>query len=214
MSAPNAGQIIVLNGAPRSGKSSIARVIQDTFEGNWINLGVDGSMAATPQRLQPGIGLRPGGELSELEPVVKKLYRALFASMVVHSQLGFNIVADVGIHDGYSAPLGILDDMRSILAGQPLFFVGVMCPLETIMARRNADPHNGLYLAGFIVPPPVRLWQYEVHRNKGYDMTVDTSRMPPDECAHAILTAMAERYGFDAPPPFIRPEDGAPDEPA
>src|SRR6185295_18609551 len=33
------GQIIILNGAPRSGKSSIVAVIQDTFDGLWMNLG-------------------------------------------------------------------------------------------------------------------------------------------------------------------------------
>lgn len=33
------GQIIILNGAPRSGKSSIVEVIQGTFDGVWTNLG-------------------------------------------------------------------------------------------------------------------------------------------------------------------------------
>ena len=33
------GQIIILNGAPRSGKSSIVTVIQETFDGVWLNLG-------------------------------------------------------------------------------------------------------------------------------------------------------------------------------
>src|SRR5579871_3756988 len=55
------GQIVILNGAPRSGKSSIAREIQETFEGVWMNLGVDGFKQMTPRRYQPGIGLRPGG---------------------------------------------------------------------------------------------------------------------------------------------------------
>jgi chloramphenicol 3-O phosphotransferase len=55
------GHIVILNGAPRSGKSSIVRVIQDTFDGPWMNLGVDVfSREVTPQRHRPGIGLRPG----------------------------------------------------------------------------------------------------------------------------------------------------------
>jgi len=41
------GQIIILNGTPRSGKSSIAGVIQSTFAGVWMNLGVDRYMAMT-----------------------------------------------------------------------------------------------------------------------------------------------------------------------
>lgn len=42
------GQIIILNGAPRSGKSSIARAIQESFDGAWINLGVDSYEQITP----------------------------------------------------------------------------------------------------------------------------------------------------------------------
>lgn len=50
-----AGQIIILNGAPRSGKSSIARAIQESFDGVWLNLGVDVYEQATPARYRPGI---------------------------------------------------------------------------------------------------------------------------------------------------------------
>jgi chloramphenicol 3-O phosphotransferase len=54
------GQIIILNGVPRSGKSSIVAVIQETFDGPWMNLGVDTfKEQITPKRYSPGIGLRP-----------------------------------------------------------------------------------------------------------------------------------------------------------
>ena len=67
-SLPHPGQIVVLNGAPRSGKSSIAAAIQATFDGVWMNLGVDVfARHVTPPRCQPGIGLRPGGERPDLE---------------------------------------------------------------------------------------------------------------------------------------------------
>jgi chloramphenicol 3-O phosphotransferase len=35
------GQIIILNGVPRSGKSSIVAVIQETVAGVWMNLDID-----------------------------------------------------------------------------------------------------------------------------------------------------------------------------
>lgn len=44
------GQIVILNGAPRSGKSSIASAIQASFDGPWMNLGVDAHMQITPPR--------------------------------------------------------------------------------------------------------------------------------------------------------------------
>ena len=57
------GQIVILNGAPRSGKSSVAAAIQETFDGAWMNLGVDGFMRMTPARFMPGMGLRACYEL-------------------------------------------------------------------------------------------------------------------------------------------------------
>jgi len=68
------GQIVILNGAPRSGKSSIATAIQNTFEEVWMNLGVDRFKPMTPDRYQPGIGLRPGGERPDLEPLIVLMY--------------------------------------------------------------------------------------------------------------------------------------------
>ncbi|GMA61314.1 chloramphenicol phosphotransferase CPT family protein [Alicyclobacillus fastidiosus] len=35
----NLGKTVILNGTPRSGKTSIATVIQNTFDGVWMNLG-------------------------------------------------------------------------------------------------------------------------------------------------------------------------------
>lgn len=82
------GQIVILNGAPRSGKSSIAAVIQDTFEGPWVNLGVDAYMSGVmPRRYRPGIGLRPGGERPDLEPYVVASYAALYESIAAHCRL-------------------------------------------------------------------------------------------------------------------------------
>jgi chloramphenicol 3-O phosphotransferase len=132
-----AAQIVILNGAPRSGKSSIAKAIQDQFDGPWMNLGVDAYNAMTPERYLPGIGLRPGGERPDLENIVPFLYAALYESIAVHVGLGLNVVADFGHHDFYSQPLGILADCARRLEGFPVLFVGVHCPLDLVMQRRE-----------------------------------------------------------------------------
>jgi chloramphenicol 3-O phosphotransferase len=184
-----AGQIIVLNGAPRSGKSSIARAIQEGFDGVWINLGVDVYQQATPARYRPGIGLRPGGERPDLESVVPELYAALYESIAAHSRLGLNVVADVGHHDAYSKPLDCLVDCAHRLVGLPVLLVGVCCPIEIIMERRAASGADKGYVTGSPddpVPLPVRLWQEEVHRPGVYDLEVDTSLLSPEQCADAI----------------------------
>lgn len=184
-----AGQIIILNGAPRSGKSSIVRAIQGSFDGAWMNLGVDSHEQVTPSRLRPGIGLRPGGERPDLEVFVPRLYAALYESIAAHSRLGLNVVTDVGHHDAYSKPLDCLADCARRLSGLPVLFVGVRCPIEIIMERRAASEAGRGYLTGSSedpVPLPVRLWQEEVHRQGIYDLEVDTSLQNPEQCAESI----------------------------
>jgi chloramphenicol 3-O phosphotransferase len=188
----NPAQIVILNGAPRSGKSSIVDVIQETFAGVWLNLGVDVfSRHVLPERYRPGIGLRPGGEMPELETLVPVLYAGLYESIAAHSRLGLNVVVDVGHHDAYTRPRGILVDCARRLAGLPVLFVGVRCPIEVIMQRRNAGQvgRDGTYVVGSPdepIPAPVRRWQREVHLPGIYDLEVDTSLLSPAECAEAI----------------------------
>jgi len=189
------GQIVLLNGTPRSGKSSIAAAIQDTFEGVWMNLGVDRFMQMTPGRYQPGIGLRPGGERPDLEPLIVVLYRAMYESIAAHSRLGLNVVVDVGHHDAYSVPRGILPVCARVLAGLPVLVVGVRCPLEVIMQRRRATWSATTSDDGS-VPPPVRLWQEAIHTPGIYDLEVDTSVLDAQACVDVI-----RQYLEIGPPP-------------
>jgi len=180
------GQIVVLNGAPRSGKSSIASAIQETFDGIWMNLGVDGFMRMTPSHFLPGIGLRPGGERPDMEPFVRILYHALYDGIAAHSRLGLNVVTDVGHHDSYATVRGILPECAQRLTGLPVLFVGVRCPVDVILERRRATgwKHEPADDGG--IPEPVRRWQEEVHKPGLYDLELDTSVLSPQECASAI----------------------------
>ncbi|CCV07029.1 Chloramphenicol phosphotransferase family protein [Mesorhizobium metallidurans STM 2683] len=183
------GQIIILNGAPRSGKSSIVQAIQETFDGVWMNLGVDTFAQTTPPKFRPGIGLRPGGERPDLEMHVPRFYAALYESIAAHSRSGLNVVADLGHHDAYSKPLNILADCAGRLTGLPVLFVGVRCPIEVILERRARSAADKGYVTGSSddpMPRPVRLWQEEVHRPGIYDLEVDTSLLSPQQCAEAI----------------------------
>ena len=182
------GQIVVLNGAPRSGKSSIAATIQETFDGVWVNLGVDVARSMTPARYQPGIGLRPGQPDHPAAAVVPVLYAALYESIAAHADEGVNVVTDVGHHDA-----AILRDCARRLAGRRAALVGVRCPIEVVMERRNASA-PGSYATGAPddPPAPVRRWQHDVHVPGVYDLDVDTSVSSPEDCADAIRRLLAD----------------------
>jgi chloramphenicol 3-O phosphotransferase len=164
-----------------------------------MNLGVDAFVrAVTPRRYQPGIGLRPGEPQHPAAPLVPVLYAAMYESIAAHSKLGLNVVVDVGHHGGYGER--VLEDSARRLAGLPVLFVGVRCPIEVIMERRDAGQagREGQYVTGTQdepIPPPVVLWQHDVHVPGVYDLEVDTSLMSPQDCAEAI------RRRLDAGPP-------------
>ena len=206
------GQIVILNGAPRSGKSSIVEAIQADFEGVWVNLGVDAYVRhITPPRYRPGIGMRPGGERPDLEPLVARFYAALYASIAAHSRMGMNVVAEFGHHDAYSRPLGILSDCARLLTGLPTLFVGVRCPLDIVMRRRleEGPERQGTYVkveANMPVPAPVIAWQEHVHRPGIYDLEIDTSANSPEACAEQIRQLLAR--GLPRPTAFERIASG------
>src|SRR5215469_2121666 len=137
-----AGWVVVLNGAPRSGKSSIAAVIQETFDGPWMNLGVD-------------------------------------------------------VFSRHVTPLHLLSDAARRLQGLPALLVGVRCPVEEIMRRRDAGQPGRYATSGphGEIPEPVLRWQHHVHDPGIYDLEIDTSMVTPEAAAASIRTRLA------GPPP-------------
>jgi chloramphenicol 3-O phosphotransferase len=191
---------VILNGAPRAGKSSIARALQERSEQLWISLGVDALGLMTPKRFRPGIGLRPGGERPDLEPYVVALFAGLYEAIAALSCSGLNVVADVGHHDSYSQPRHILRDCARRLSGLPVLFVGVHCAIDEIMARRRQGQpgREGRYLTsapGTSPPLPVQAWQQEVHRPGLYDVEVDTTKASPETCAELVILRLAQTPG-------------------
>ena len=159
----------------------------------WLNLGVDAFAAVTPEQFRPGIGLRPGGERPDLEDTVVALFGALYASVRACSRLGRNIVVDVGHHDDYSRPLGILPKTAATLQGLPAYFIGVRCSIAVIMDRRDAGGANYVTSEpGGTVPDVVYRWERAVHDPGIYDLQVDTSSSSAEACAGAIQRRLEE----------------------
>jgi chloramphenicol 3-O phosphotransferase len=185
------GRIIILNGAPRSGKTSISRAIQELDDRIWLNIGVDGHIGTLPDRLRPGIGLRPGKERPDLEDLIPTLYAGLFESIVAHARLGFNVVADLGIHDRYSRPLGIWRVYSMCFEGFDRLLVGVRCSVKEIARRRDA---SGAIYAGTLpdgtIDPIVAVWEDAIHDGVVYDLELRTDTLSPSACAAQIIEAL------------------------
>jgi chloramphenicol 3-O phosphotransferase len=182
------GRIVILNGAPRSGKTSIARALQELDTRNWLNIGVDAHIGMLPARLRPGIGLRPGGERPDIEVFIPALYAALFESMCAHSRLGFSVVAEFGIHDDYTDTLGIWDMFARYFGNMKPLLVGVRCSVEENVRRRDAaGGHYAGSLPDGSVPQVVARWEHVVHHGAHYDLELNTDKLTAAECAQSII---------------------------
>lgn len=199
------GQIILLHGAPRYGKTSILNGIQSTFDGSWMNLGFDTFIFSVRPSgyYRPESSLYPLGphrwiddgaddKRHVLGPHSAPLMSAMYDSIAAHSRWGFNVVADV-VHPDISHR-EIVRDAVNRLSGLPVLFVGLRCPLEVAVARRNASA-DGIRASGSgddPVPPIARWWDREIHVAKVYDVEVDTSSMSPEECVEAIRKRLVD----------------------
>lgn len=202
--APGPGRVVILNGPPRSGKSSIAEQIQSRSAQVWIGLGVDAVQGMTPARYAPGIGLRPGGERPDLEELVVSLYRGLYASVAAYSRTGLNVVVDAAHHQDYSRELPIRHDAAVALAGLPVLFVGVHCPVSVALDRRRATWGGTGFTASDTLTDPVTRWHTAVHDPGRYDLVVDTGEHSAAGCAeqinHALHRAGPDSAFFDVAP--------------
>ncbi|MEM7285103.1 MAG: chloramphenicol phosphotransferase [Actinomycetota bacterium] len=184
------GRVVILNGVPRSGKSSIAQALIATEPG-WVNHGVDASMAATPEPLLPGVGLRPGGERPDLEPEVERLYRALWDRVATLADAGGDVVVDVGLHSDFAADLDPWAIAADALRSCDVLVVGVRAPLDAVLERRAAATGYLTAAETGPVPDAIRRWEAAVHDPGHYDMEVDTTVSSPAECAALILRRLA-----------------------
>jgi len=150
-------------------------------------------MAATPAEAQPGIGLRPGGERPDLEPVVEALFLTLYDAVARLSRQRVGVAVDVGHHDAYSRPLGLLPRCAAKLEGLPAIIVGVRCPITVVLERRRAT-----WGEAAADETRARAWDTAVHAPGIYDLELDTAQLTPEACAEAIRQRLESRIPPDA----------------
>lgn len=194
---------MVLNGAPRAGKSSIAAVLERDH--GWSVRGVDWSRSVTPEADQPGIGLRPGGEHPELEPRVAALYQGLWSEVVRLAGNGDDVVVDVGLHRSYATGIDPWAIAAAGLNGHHVWLVGVRCGMDEIVRRRSLVAGYATVGDDGQAAAPVLAWQAAVHEPGSYDLEVDTETATPAEAAGAVLAHVAITPPQAFPPPAFSP---------
>lgn len=176
----NCGQVVILNGMPRSGKTTIASAIQNRFPGLWISLCTD-----MPRSEQKAVRSTedPG---TAFEPPISPVHAALYEAIALYSRMGLNVVADFGLNGRPTRPPGLLTNCARRLSSYPVLLVGIRDLSSDTARDRRRDGTAGQALfrrADDATPFLTPAWQ----RPGLYDMELDTDVLTPIECADAIL---------------------------
>jgi chloramphenicol 3-O phosphotransferase len=184
-------QVIMLNGGSSSGKSSIARRLQDLLPGAWLTFGADTLVDAMPARLRGsgaedpdggadagGIGFTEDGGVVTGEEF-RRLDDAWALGVAAVVRAGVPVVVDEVFLGGPHSQAR----WQGALAGLEVLWVAVRCAPDVAAAREAAR--------GDRVTGMARLQAESVHRGVAYDMEVDTSHRDAEACAREIAARVA-----------------------
>ncbi|MFD8752635.1 chloramphenicol phosphotransferase CPT [Kitasatospora sp. NPDC059577] len=171
--------VIVLNGGSSSGKSGIARHLQELLPQPWLHLGADTMVDALPPSLRGGGegigGLDDGNGTVEVGPVFAELDAAWTVGVAAMARAGARIVVD----EVFLGTTASQARWRAALDGLDVLWVGVRCDPAVAAAREAA---RGDRVAGMAAAQAEA-----VHEGVVYDLVVDSTRASAADCAALIV---------------------------
>ncbi len=194
------GTIVILNGIPAVGKTSIQKALQEIMEEPYLSLGVDNLLVGTlPEKCVTGDFLKKEnpkdgvkgmhgyyaqdeqGKIFKLKfgPACRRLIRGMHRSFAAMANEQNNVIVDYILYDQKWLP-----DLVDALYGYRVYFVGVKAPLDIVQKRekkRGTSPEGH-----------ARAYYNKVHNHGEYDLIVDTLELSPEEAAQKIKTFISE----------------------
>lgn len=170
-----ATQVLVLNGGSSSGKTSVARELQNILDGVWLRFGVDTLLEAVPTSLldDGGLEVKADGEVvvGARFAAVEDRWMAGIARMV---ELGAFVV----IEDNFVSGRGAQQRWRSALDRVSVGWVGIRCDPTRAAQRERARGDRPVGMAA--------KQALTVHEGISYDLEVDAGALAPEEVARLI----------------------------
>lgn len=191
------GKAIFLNGTSSAGKTTLARALQEKLEEPWQHVALDQFRDGLPDKYR---GLNaPQGSTGDrglnVVPVTpegreaytavcfgedgRQLLRGMRRAMAAMTREGVNILVDDILLDPE-----FLEDYLAAMYGIDVYLVAVRCPPDIIAIRETMRP--GRF-------PGTAIGHFETCHSHGvYDVEVDTSVDPPEDCADQVIARLNE----------------------
>jgi chloramphenicol 3-O phosphotransferase len=175
--------VIVLNGGSSSGKSSIARALQELLPGTWLSFSVDTFIEALPGRgdsPRSGISFADDGTVL-LSDGYTRLENAWYSGLSAMASAGADVILDEVLLSGGAGRRRL----ESAFGAETLTWVGVRCDPDVAAAREAARDDRVLGMA--------RRQASRVHAGVAYDVEVDTTFRSPEDCARIVADFVEAR---------------------
>jgi chloramphenicol 3-O phosphotransferase len=185
-----ATDVIVLNGGSSSGKSSIARCLQELLDQPWVKLALDDLLAALAPSLvgeaPPREGRAPlvwyGADgTGFVDAEWESVESAWYAGVVSMARAGLGVIIDEVLLHGEASQRRL----AALLDGLEALWVGVHCDPAVAAAREASRADR---VAGMAASQATT-----VHAGVRYDVTVDTTTASIEACAQAVLPFVQQR---------------------
>lgn len=183
-------KIIYLNGPSSSGKSTIARALQDALQEPYLLIDIDKIIGMMPPKLNnweggpAPLGYSWQSDLDEtghsiktlsIGPYAQKMEPLLRELVCTTIQQGHNVIIDDVVF-GKSE----VDKWRDTLKGYRVLWIGIIAPLSVLEKREKERPDR--------IVGSARAQAAIVHKGVTYDLEFDTSKSSINEIVTAIKT--------------------------
>ena len=166
--------VIVLNGASSSGKTTLAKALQQSLPKPFLHLSLDQFAHMLPE----------GTDFSTFDRLVVGMEGCVAALVEAGNSV---ILEHILVEDSWK------ERLKKTLEGWSVLYVGLHCPFEELERRDHLRPERDAGLNHS---------QFEsVHRGMTYDIEVNTAVGSPDSEVDAILSVYRGRAS--APPPTL-----------
>ncbi len=183
-------QIIYLNGPSSSGKTTLAKALQEALETPFLHIGIDKVIGLMPEKVNNWTGGdaplgfswkvytdSDGHPIQELQvgPFARKISDTFVEMVVRLAQLGHSlIIDDVALTERE------LNEWKQRLKGFQVLYVGVKAPLADIEQREKLRGNRMLGSA--------RAQFQKLKYGYYYDLIIDTSELTLKQCVNSIVT--------------------------
>ena len=156
--------IIFLNGTSSSGKTTLAKTLQQQLSEVYLHVPLDSFGVMFPESKL--------GDPELCALAAPKLFAGFYRSIAALIDCGNKVIVDSVVQEHQ------IKMFESLFAPFDVVYVAVRCPLEQVEKREVARGDRNIGLA--------RSQFAEIHRFLRYDIEVDTYRNSADECAALI----------------------------